>query len=140
VNPGPTNRAGRTLAAELRAVAEGHRAFLDRDHRGPFVKVVSDTVRGKWYRVTAHAAADQPIVFECEPRGTRAYEDDHLHATAQPGHLPCKHCGVAARRLERQGMAEYVDGAWVATLAADTAATVRRLPEPADPFAGFPQT
>jgi hypothetical protein len=134
------NRSERTLAAEARAVEEGHRAFVDRDERGPFIRVVSDTVSGKWYRVVAHAVAGHPIVFECEPRGTRAFEDDHKRAGAEPGGLPCKHAGLAVRRLEREGLAVFRGGVWVATTWAEVRATVRRLPSaPADPFEGFPR-
>ena len=144
-HPGGTVRdrrhAERTIAAEARAVEEGHRAFIDRDERGPFIRVISDTVSGKWYRVVAHAAAGRPIVFECEPRGVRAFGDDHKHATTEPGGLPCKHAALAVRRLEREGLAVFRDGAWYATTWAEVRATVRRLPSapPANPFEGFPR-
>lgn len=107
-----TTAAARNLAAEVRAVEEGHRARLD---QGAIV-VTSDTHHGKAYRVTAVSVwAGQPITFTCTPEGDAAYRDDHLHTVGAPGVTPCKHAALAARRLEREGLAELAGGRWLAT-------------------------
>lgn len=137
----------RTLAAECRAVEEGHRAFLEHDAAGPYLRVVSDTTPGLHYRVeaTVHTAGE-PIVWTCRPS---AEGDHHGLLGNVAGRTPCKHMAVAARRLERHGLAVLQLGPlvgtddtshWVATpLAAALAPPApRRRPEPADPFEGFP--
>jgi hypothetical protein len=53
------------------------------------------------------------VSFSCRPDGTRAYADDHM-ATAGAGVTPCKHAALAARRLEREGLAHLDDrGFWI---------------------------
>lgn len=83
---------------------------------------------------------DGPVLFECQPidRRTSAPVDAaHGLATAGPGILPCKHAGVAARRLEREGLAEVRSGHWHATELA-AAIVADRLPaQPDDPFDGL---
>lgn len=117
--------AERNLAAEVRAVEEGHRALLN--GRIPvalpasFCNVVSDTKPGKRYQVRASASPAGPIIFTCEPQGRHAYEDDHLGLTGEPGIVCCKHAAVAARRLEREGLArlDATTGCWVDTRGAE---------------------
>lgn len=140
------DRVSRSLAAEVRAVEEGHRAFVQEDGS---IKVVSDTRPGKWYRVTFTApAVGDPITFYCQPEGTAAYSDDHKARRGNPGTLACKHAAVAARRLEREGLATMV---WVERLGLPAWVTTERaarmtppekkarLAPPADPFDGLPQ-
>lgn len=136
----PTNAARRNLAAEERAVEEGHRAFVQDDGS---VLVVSDTFEHKRYRVT-FTDAGTGIVFRCTPQGHRAFEADHLDASAPPGVVCCKHAAVAARRLERERLAEFTSaGVWRA-LAVKPAHVHEFVDgrcscgEPEDPFDGLP--
>lgn len=134
------NVADRTLAAEARAVAEGHRAYLNGDGT---LRVVSDTKPGKHYTVRATCGMDEGAgaIFTCDPVGNAAYADDHLHTTSrEPGHTPCKHAAVAARRLEREGLLRWDAGRWVATAkVADVARTAAQANQPDDPFEGLPR-
>ncbi len=118
--------AARNLAAEVRAVEEGHRARLD----GASVVVTSDTVHGKQFRVGAASVPGGPIQFVCTPEGAGAFRSDHGRCTAAPGTTGCKHAALAARRLEREGLAALDAGVWVSTATATVSA-------PADPFAGL---
>lgn len=96
----------RTLAAEARAVEEGHHAILDTDDRGPFARVKSDILghTGKSYKVRVHAAGPGlPLIFDCEPDGET--RDGHQAHSSMGGHTACKHQALAARRLEREGLA-----------------------------------
>lgn len=105
--------ARRNLDAEVRAVEEGHRAYVQ---DGGWVRVVSDRFEGtgKHYRVEVEPAAPgRGIGFSCRPAGFAAFEEDHKVATAEPGIVPCKHAALAARRLEREGLAVLVAGRWV---------------------------
>lgn len=104
--------AARNLAAEVRAVEEGHRAFV---MPGGWVRVVSDTHAGKTYRVE-FVAVGGLVSFSCRPEGEHAYTDDHLAASAAPGVTPCKHAALAARRLEREGLARLEGGHWCSTV------------------------
>jgi hypothetical protein len=95
-------RAAQDLAAEVRAVEEGHRAFVQ---EGGWIKVVSDTRRDVSYAVT----------YEHIPTRSNAI---HFHCTCPSGvhrpHLlvPCKHAALAGRRLERENIAIWHDGIW----------------------------
>lgn len=126
--------------AEARGVEAGHRA---RVQDGGWVKVTSDTHGdlGKFYRVEFVAGVvDGLISFSCRPDGPKAYKDDHLAASASPGRTPCMHAAIAARRLEREGLATYdAHGRWSATervLAPLRERVAAR--QPADPFDGLP--
>jgi hypothetical protein len=128
--------AERNLAAEARAVEEGHRAVLDNDGSKPFIKVVSDTHEGKAYRVDAMPVgmAGEAVAFVCQPTGRKAFQDDHYVSSAEPGVTACKHAAVAARRMEREGLIELADdGYWRAT----TKAVPPPSPADEDPFACF---
>lgn len=121
----------RNLAAEVRAVEEGHQARLDDGD----VVVVSDTTTGKTYRVSTQAFGDLDLVtFRCRPEGAGAYTDDHLATAPRAGEVGCKHGALAARRLAREGRVTLDgDGQWVATTALGVAADL-----PANPLDGLP--
>jgi hypothetical protein len=93
--------ARRSLAAEVRAVEEGHRAFVQ---PGGSIRVVSDIRLGVAYRVTFVAAPDGVVWFACTCPSGRHRDD-----TAP---LVCKHQALAARRLEREGLARWDAGLW----------------------------
>ncbi len=121
--------ATRNLAAEVRAVEEGHRARLD----GASLVVTSDTHHGKQFRVHATTfGPGSPVQFVCTPEGDGAFRNDHGRRTSAPGVCGCKHAALAARRLEREGLAVLVDGQWVGSELARSEAEVL-----ADPFAGL---
>ena len=125
----------RTIAAEVRAVDEGHHCFVQPDGSG---RIVSETIPGKHYRVEAAATRTGAIVFTCTPQGERAFVDDHMVAISEtPGACRCKHASLYARRLEREALARFdAERGWVANtervLALTTPASV-----PADPFDGI---
>lgn len=108
-----------SLAAETRAVEEGHRAFVQDDGS---IRVVSDTRPGVAYHITFDTlGGDQRIRFWCDCPAS-----PH-HSRTQPGHVVCKHEALAARRLEREGLARWdPEAGWVIT---DKAAITRR-PDP----------
>lgn len=92
--------------AECRAVEEGHRARVADDGS---VAVKSDSTDGVTYNVTFAATPDGRVRFGCTcPSG--------FYRNALP--VPCKHAALAARRLERERLAEWSDGLW----------TVRQVP------------
>lgn len=128
----------RNLAAEVRGVEEGHRAFLVvDDDDGPYLRVVSDSHPNKAYMVKAVAfGAGERVQFTCKPMGNKAYEDDHLYATQAPGFAPCKHAAVAARRLEREGLLVWQGGAWYTTEQAEDILYIHHN-GPEDPFEGL---
>jgi hypothetical protein len=87
------------LAAEIRAVEEGHNARVLPDGS---ILVKAESHPGS-YRVSLRGIADGVLRFGCtcrsgEYRGTLP--------------VPCKHAAVAARRLEREGLARWEDGTW----------------------------
>ena len=139
-----------TIAAEARAVEEGHHAVLGHDSAGTYLRVVSDTTPGLWYRVSAEVAGGgQPVHWDCRPSAEGA---SHGHLANALGRTPCKHMALAARRLEREGLIVLSLGALVGQgtsqwLATDQAALLAPRAEaerprlhvvPDDPFAGFP--
>lgn len=118
-----TRTHDRNIAHEATAVEEGHRAYLAHDAQGWYVRIVSDTIHGKAWKVRALTSGPGcPIVFDCVADGTQRAGHRHI---SKVGTLPCKHAGLAARRLERAGLAAFVarhvDGdivrpsRWVAT-------------------------
>lgn len=127
----------KNLRHEHDGIAEGHHAFLD----GPRVKVVSDTYPDLYYLVSALGAVSGPIVFACQTHRRRTNEPcDETHrrsVSPTPGVVPCKHAAIAARRLEREGLAVYEDGLWLVSPAVEYA--VAADGEIDDPFAGFPK-
>lgn len=130
----------RNVAAEVRHVETGRRAYVQ---RGGWVKVLSDTHGdlGKHYRVEYVGHTDGLISFDCRPQGPKAYLDDHLATSSQPGVTPCMHAAAAARRLEREGLAEHdVHGRWRLP-PSKLAELLARLDEhaPANPLEGLPR-
>jgi hypothetical protein len=87
------------LAAEVRAVEEGHNARVLPDGS---VLVKAESNPGS-YRVSIRGVRDGVLRFGCTCR-SGAYR------TSLP--VPCKHAAVAARRLEREGLARWADGVW----------------------------
>lgn len=126
----------RTIEAEARAVEEGHRAILE---PGGAVRVVSDTHPGKAFLVEfwqdGPNAEGSLIVFRCRPwSGPLLFADDHHDTCGKPGRLPCKHAALAARRLEREGLARFGPDGWVLAAPVPTVE-----PEPmVDPLKGLP--
>lgn len=131
-----TTTQERTLAAEARAIEAGHHAILD----GNTIRVCSDSTPGLHWLVTAEAVpfAGAGIVFRCTPDDwTLAQGRGHTCAvSAAPGAVPCMHAALAARRLEREGLARWTAGEWQVT--DRTVELVRAtLPVVDDPFEGL---
>lgn len=127
------------IAAEARAVEAGHHAWVQ---EGGWVKVTSDSFAGKWYEVIFVSHIDGLVTFTCRPHGRAAYQEDHLYASSgRPGQVPCMHAALAARRLEREGLAELDGhGRWVATEKAMELVRARlAAATPANLLDGLPQ-
>jgi hypothetical protein len=87
------------LAAEVRAVESGHNARVLDDGS---ILVKSDSRPGS-HRVWIRGVSDGTVLLGCTCRsGT--------HRASLP--VPCKHAALAGRRLEREGLARWHDGAW----------------------------
>jgi hypothetical protein len=94
-----TDPAAYALAAELRAIEGGHRTRALPDGS---LLVKSDSQPGS-YRVRVEGVEAGLIVFGCTcPSGD--------YRANLP--VPCKHAALAARRLEREGLARWADGGW----------------------------
>lgn len=109
------------LRCEVRAVEEGHRAFVQ---PGGSIKVKSDTHEGVSYELTFHTTVSGAIHFHCTcPSGK--HRDHKL--------IPCKHAALAGRRLEREKIAVWRGGLfWVhPDLAAKQEAKARPKAPPA---------
>jgi hypothetical protein len=107
------------LSAETRAVEEGHHAFADGEGRW---RVKSDTEPGITWNVYRCADVGGLLVLDCTcPSGT--------HRTGIP--VPCKHAALVARRLVREGQAEWSRGWFWSLRPAPT------YEGPADPFEGL---
>lgn len=87
------------LAAEIRAVEEGHNARVLADGS---VLVKAESNPGS-YRVTIRGIDDGVLRFACSCRSGE-------YRSTLP--VPCKHAALAARRLEREGLARWEDGTW----------------------------
>jgi hypothetical protein len=87
------------LAAEVRAVEEGHNARVLPDGS---VLVKAESTPGS-YRVTVRAVDDGILRLGCTCRSGE-------YRRALP--IPCKHAALAARRLEREGIARWEVGRW----------------------------
>ncbi len=95
----PANRGAYALAAEIRAVEEGHNARVLPDGS---IMVKSESGQGS-YLIRIHAVVGGVVYFGCTcPSGS--------YRTWLP--VPCKHAALAGRRLEREGLARWVDGTW----------------------------
>ncbi len=114
------------LAAECRAVEDGHLARLAPDGKALLVK--SDTRPGVTYRVTV-SGVNGFVHGTCDcPWG------EHAPAGQGLGMATCKHLALACRRLVREGLARFDGERWVLTTRAD--------PEPMseeDVFRGLPR-
>src|SRR5919204_1624718 len=88
-----------SLAAEIRAVEEGHNARVLPDGA---ILVKAESHPGS-YRVTIRGIDHGILWFGCDCRSGQ-------YRTALP--VPCKHAALAARRLEREGLARWDDGSW----------------------------
>jgi hypothetical protein len=87
------------LAAEIRAIEEGHNARVLPDGS---ILVKAESQPGS-YRVLLRGVADGVLWFRCSCRSGE-------YRTSLP--VPCKHAALAARRLEREGLARWEDGSW----------------------------
>jgi hypothetical protein len=87
------------LAAETRAVEEGHNARVMPDGS---ILVKAESNPGS-YRVVIRGIDRGVLRFGCSCRSGQ-------YRTALP--VPCKHAALAARRLEREGLARWDDGSW----------------------------
>jgi hypothetical protein len=85
------------LAAEIRAIEEGHNARVLPDGS---ILVKAESQPGS-YRVLLRGVADGVLWFRCSCRSGE-------YRTSLP--VPCKHAALAARRLEREGLARWEDG------------------------------
>jgi hypothetical protein len=115
------------LAAEIRAVEEGHNARVLPDGS---ILVKAESNSGS-YRVAIRGIDDGVLRFGCSCRSGE-------YRRALP--VPCKHAALAARRLEREGLARWEDGHWRLRERAQVrgtrlllAGTVQRHPTPAGP-------
>jgi hypothetical protein len=97
----PENQAAYAIACEARGLREGHRARALADGS---IRVKASSSDGS-YRVRVAGVRDGLLVLRCDcPSG------------GYRGRLPvpCKHAALAARRLEREGLARWNDrlGGW----------------------------
>lgn len=91
----------RRLAAEARAVEEGHRAVRLAPNR---YKVVSDTFA---------TPEGQSVVYLVETTNTGPSWVFRCSCPNRQSRTPlCKHMQLVARRLEREGKATLVNGEW----------------------------
>jgi hypothetical protein len=115
------------LAAEIRAVEDGQNARVLPDGS---ILVKAESHPGS-YRVVIRRIDDGVLWLGCSCR-SGAYR------TSLP--VPCKHAALAARRLEREGLARWDDGSWhlrdwaqVRGARLLLARTLQRPPRPATP-------
>ena len=97
----PENQAAYAIACEARGLREGHRARV-LDDGSILVKATSG--HGS-YRVRVAGVRDGLLVLRCDcPSGG--------YRARLP--VPCKHAALAARRLEREGLARWDErlGGW----------------------------
>ena len=87
------------LAAEIRAVGEGHNARVLPDGS---VLVKANSQPGS-YHVSIRGVADGVLRFGCTCRSG-------VYREVLP--VPCKHAALAGRRLERESLARWEDGSW----------------------------
>lgn len=133
VSTNPRRIAELSAATELRAVEAHRQARLGHDGT---VRVKSDTTPGlEWVVRAWTSSAGVGIVFECRASNpSLAVGRGHVPVVSRvPGAAPCIHAATAARRMEREGLACWDAGLWVAT------AKAVRMPVDgdADPFAGL---
>ncbi len=115
--------AERTIAAQVRAVEEGHQARLAGD--GRHFLILSDSLPGVSYQVGVHAVGET-VVFTCDCCTYRGAKDPARM------YVPDKHAARAALRLEREGLLSWAGDRWTPTPKAVDAAVD-------DPFDGLGQ-
>lgn len=120
-----THQGDYALRAETRAVEHGRHAFLNDDGS---LSVKSESHPDVTYTVT-YRTVDLLIKFDCDCASGR-YRGDNLF-------VPCWHSALAGRRLEREGLAHWVDGYWLLT---DKARDLmgRKRDDDSDPLRGLP--
>jgi len=132
----PRNHVAYALAAELRAVEDGHHAWAQPDGT---ILVKAESTRAPRpegpppaaprlpgmdaqpptrYRVQVEGIEDGLVMLSCTCRSG-------FHRSRMP--VPCKHAALAARRLEREGLLRW-DGGWRARHPLPAARA--ELPEP----------
>jgi hypothetical protein len=97
----PENQAAYTIACEARGLREGHRARA----LGDGSLLVKASSGDGSYRVRVAGVRDGLLVLRCScPSGD--------YRARLP--VPCKHAALAARRLEREGLARWDEdlGGW----------------------------
>jgi hypothetical protein len=97
----PENQAAYAIACEARGLREGHRARVLDDGS---ILVKASSGHGS-YRVRVAGVRDGLLVLRCDcPSGG--------YRARLP--VPCKHAALAARRLEREGLARWDEhlGGW----------------------------
>ncbi len=105
----------RNLSAEVRAVEAGHHARLAPDHRSFLVS--SDTRPGVTYTVVPVGVGGLVrSVCDCPAGRSRG-------AATGLGSVPCMHCSVVLRRMEREGLVRF-DGLWHVTELAEELAGI----------------
>lgn len=120
----------RSLAAEVRAVEEGHHARLV----DGTVHVKSDTDDGVTWVVSAFTVGDLPQFTCVADRPTTG----HARLTGEPGLCACKHAARAAHSMERRGLMVWVDGLWHLTDAGVALVAAERAKyQVADPWEGL---
>jgi len=122
------NLGEKNLAAEVRAITAGHKAFMQ---PGGWVRVKSETVDGKWYRVDClPGSPGEPLIFICQPEGAQAFAQDHMVRSSEAGITGCMHAALAARRMEREGRAIFDGVLWRAPAAPEAPAHDTRVLTP----------
>jgi SWIM zinc finger len=97
----PENQAAYAIACEARGLSEGHRARA----LGDGSLLVKASSGDGSYRVRVAGVRDGLLVLRCDcPSGD--------YRARLP--VPCKHAALAARRLEREGLARWDEdlGGW----------------------------
>ncbi len=149
----PTKWNASGFRAEMRAIEQGHRAFLLGGACGD-QKRSAHATRAKVEEVTR---LDFKVVSNCR-HGLKHYQKAFLQpgnrlpvkidCTCEAGHfrawgpIPCKHAALVGRRLERDGFAEWHDGLWWhpaawARVQLFEAETAHVDEHPDDPFEGL---
>lgn len=104
------------LLAEARAIEEGHHARFDAEHRRFLVK--SDN-GPRTYELTARGVGGRLVVSCTCPAGVRR--------SVPAGSVACKHQARVARRFEREGLVQWVNGIWRITPKAESLTSVDAL-------------
>lgn len=121
--------------SEIRAVEQGHHAFIDRDHSDADItywSIVSNCRHSRTYSVTVQHRPGATLPSS----GTCNCESGRYRSSTYP--VPCKHVALALRSAERRGLLVWREGVWWHQSAWDE--RVRRMEHswidehPEDPF------